>query len=210
MFSNLDLAQPVVGQARAVDTRIRVMTEAAKLFAARGFNGTSLREIAAAAGVKHPIIKYHFESKTQLWVLIVRELFLQFRAVGEDFSFDPDKSIEEQLNEQLFQIVSYIAHNPHLFRIVFRESSNDSELMDLIDDEIAEWTMFTTNYYKQVQALGVCPSIPLSDFHAIFEGAVVHRYIFERETEVLTGRSPTDQESIRSHAESITKVLLGI
>lgn len=46
--------------------RTRILDEAARLFLARGYEGTTLRDIADAAGVKAGSIYYHFDSKEEL------------------------------------------------------------------------------------------------------------------------------------------------
>jgi AcrR family transcriptional regulator len=47
-------------------TKDKLMDAAEKLFARRGFHGTSLREITAQAGVDLALVNYHFGSKKQL------------------------------------------------------------------------------------------------------------------------------------------------
>jgi AcrR family transcriptional regulator len=46
---------------------------AAHLYTTRGFEGTSIREIAAAAGVTKPLVHYHFGSKEHLYSSLLRE-----------------------------------------------------------------------------------------------------------------------------------------
>ncbi len=58
----------------ARQTRQTILEAAGREFAARGFRATSLREIAAAAGTTHGLIRHHFGTKEDLW-----------RAVVEDF-----------------------------------------------------------------------------------------------------------------------------
>jgi len=48
---------------RQVDTRERILAEAAVLFARRGFHGTSTRDIAGAVGVRQPSLFHHFPTK---------------------------------------------------------------------------------------------------------------------------------------------------
>lgn len=43
--------------------RARILVEASRLFAARGFHGTSTRDIASAVGVRQPTLYSHFDSK---------------------------------------------------------------------------------------------------------------------------------------------------
>ncbi|MEM7310684.1 MAG: CerR family C-terminal domain-containing protein [Planctomycetota bacterium] len=48
-------------------TRDRLLEAAARLFAERGRELVSIRDIAAAAGVRHGCINYHFRSKDELY-----------------------------------------------------------------------------------------------------------------------------------------------
>lgn len=56
----------MVTQARAVETRRTIMRAAADAFVKHGFNGASLSEIAAQAGVTKGALYFHFPSKTAL------------------------------------------------------------------------------------------------------------------------------------------------
>ena len=53
--------------------RDRILAGAIACFAAHGFNGASTREIARTAGVKEPLIFYHFHSKADLYVAAHRD-----------------------------------------------------------------------------------------------------------------------------------------
>ncbi len=48
------------------DTRARILEAADRLFGARGFRGTSMRALTAAAGVNLAAVNYHFGSKEAL------------------------------------------------------------------------------------------------------------------------------------------------
>jgi len=53
--------------------RQRVLDAAAELFVAQGYAGTTLRQIAAAAGIKAGSIYHHFESKDALFVAVLND-----------------------------------------------------------------------------------------------------------------------------------------
>ena len=56
----------------AIDGRQRITDEAARLFLNDGYAQTSLRDIASAVGIKAGSIYYHFESKDNLLLAILR------------------------------------------------------------------------------------------------------------------------------------------
>lgn len=51
----------------------RILAAAGKLFAERGFDRTSTARIAAEAGVPHGLIFYHFKTKMDLLLALIRE-----------------------------------------------------------------------------------------------------------------------------------------
>jgi AcrR family transcriptional regulator len=67
-------APPEAGLAESSgpEGRRRILDEAAALFLERGYAGTSLREIAAASGMKAGSLYYHFASKDELLQAILR------------------------------------------------------------------------------------------------------------------------------------------
>ncbi|KQQ66633.1 TetR/AcrR family transcriptional regulator [Microbacterium sp. Leaf320] len=58
-------------QARAAETRRRIVDAARELFVSNGYRSTSLRDIAAAASVSHPGLLGHFASKDDLLAEVV-------------------------------------------------------------------------------------------------------------------------------------------
>src|SRR5580692_7011561 len=62
-------------------TRERILKAAERLFAERGYDGTSIRTIVAKAKVNQAAINYHFEGKDGLYREVLRAAF---RAMTED------------------------------------------------------------------------------------------------------------------------------
>jgi AcrR family transcriptional regulator len=61
------------------ETRDRVLRAATDLFAERGFHGTKVRDIAARAGANVAAGHYHFGSKRDLYVEVLRACFAEVR-----------------------------------------------------------------------------------------------------------------------------------
>jgi len=79
----------------ALDTRSRLLDAAEDLFADRGFDGASVRDIAAAADVNTAAVNYHFQGKENLYTEVVRRRVeakrdLTLRAMREAVRGDED------------------------------------------------------------------------------------------------------------------------
>jgi AcrR family transcriptional regulator len=55
------------------DTHERILDVAARLFVEHGYDGTSVRDIAAALGIANPSLYYHFGSKAELLTELLSE-----------------------------------------------------------------------------------------------------------------------------------------
>lgn len=68
-------ATPRLGRPKHVkDTDLRCLAAAEELFAIRGFDGTSLREVSAAVGITSAALIHHFGTKERLYGLVLGRL----------------------------------------------------------------------------------------------------------------------------------------
>ena len=79
----------------AAETRERLLRAAADVFAERGYDGTRVADIAAAAGVSNGALYAHFSSKADLLVDALRTHGR--RLLADLFATDPNRSITELL-----------------------------------------------------------------------------------------------------------------
>ena len=71
--SGVAAADERVRQPRGEARREAILSEAAGLFAAKGFRGTSITELADRVGMTHPGLLYYFGTKQRLLLDVVRE-----------------------------------------------------------------------------------------------------------------------------------------
>jgi AcrR family transcriptional regulator len=85
----------------ALPTKERILGAAEELFARHGFEGASLRQLTAAAGVNLAAVNYHFGSKDRLIEEVFRRRLDQLnsrRMAGlQKVAGEPDTTIEEVL-----------------------------------------------------------------------------------------------------------------
>jgi AcrR family transcriptional regulator len=79
----------------AAETRERLLRAAADVFAQRGYDGTRVADIAAAAGVSNGAIYAHFASKAELLVGALRAHGR--RLLADVFAADPNRSVTDLL-----------------------------------------------------------------------------------------------------------------
>ena len=79
----------------AAETRERLLRAAADVFAERGYDGTRVADIAAAAGVSNGALYAHFSSKADLLVDALRTHGRNL--LGELFAAEPDRPVVDLL-----------------------------------------------------------------------------------------------------------------
>jgi len=91
-------------------TRDRLLAEATRLFAQRGFHAVSVRDIARAARANVAAVNYHFDGKLGLYRAVVRAAVEAMRAGDDAFlTAARDASPEEQLRTYVMGYLPRIA-----------------------------------------------------------------------------------------------------
>ena len=106
------------------DTRDALMSAAKALFARKGFDGTTVKDIADQAGVNISLISYHFKGKEGLYKACL-EQFGMNRLEAAQRMLQPAQTIEEfKLRLELFieDILIWFQQEPDLCQMVQRES----------------------------------------------------------------------------------------
>jgi AcrR family transcriptional regulator len=92
-----------------------------RLFAERGFEGTSIEEIAAQAGVSKPVVYEHFGGKEGLYAVVVdREVE---RLTEITMTLLDGKQSRPKFEAAAVTLLRYIEDNADGFRILVRDSS---------------------------------------------------------------------------------------
>jgi len=113
----------------AAERRDLITVAAAGLFAQRGYAGTRLDDIAAAAGVTKPIVYRHFGSKKDLYLALLAKHRDDLPTFLD--GVDPaaaGSSPEEAMGRVLEGWFDYIAVNSHSWKMLFRDATGDDEI----------------------------------------------------------------------------------
>lgn len=96
-------------------TRERILEAALRVLAARGLAGTTMREVAAEAGVATGLANYHFASKQALLLELIA--ICRARFLGELQTLAPSGSVSEVLRKLLEPCAELPAFMPGWFRL---------------------------------------------------------------------------------------------
>lgn len=112
--------------------RDRILVSAERLFATGGYHQTSMREIAAEAGVGLPLIVYHFESKERLYTEVfdrrhhVNDARLKvLAAVGDLHAADAVERIVDAFVDPVLDLHEH-PEDMYYARLVLREITDPS------------------------------------------------------------------------------------
>ena len=110
------------------DTSAAIAQAALHRFAARGFEATSLREIAGDAGVDVALISYRFGGKLGLWKEIVSAAGVDLREALEQALGDSDPgNARQQLDHSARAFLAYLLARPEIPRLLLRDITIDSD-----------------------------------------------------------------------------------
>jgi AcrR family transcriptional regulator len=100
-----------------------VLEHATRLFAERGFSGTSLQDVAESMGLKRPALYYYFSSKDALLERLIAEATLgpakDLRQIGAR-----DEDPEVRLHAMASWIVKWIIAHSDLFKLMLKSESD--------------------------------------------------------------------------------------
>ncbi|MEM6931544.1 MAG: TetR/AcrR family transcriptional regulator, partial [Myxococcota bacterium] len=110
--------------------RQRILEVAAQSFAANGYAGTSLSQVARDAGVTQPLVHHHFSTKEGLWRAVVDEHLSDLPEVDAAFASIEDP--REVVLELTKRFVYLSARRPTLARLVAREGASGGPRLDYL------------------------------------------------------------------------------
>jgi AcrR family transcriptional regulator len=158
--------------AKTADRRRQIVEEAYRLFATRGYHGSSLREVAAAAGMSQSNLLHHFASKEELLLAVLErrdDLGGAEDPRAKEGTFDERIVARAQLNEGIPGLIA-------LYSVLSAEATTiDHPGRDFF---LHRYDTLRTGYEDEFEALrrqgrlreGVEPATAAASVIALWEG----------------------------------------
>ncbi|MEQ8997870.1 MAG: TetR/AcrR family transcriptional regulator [Coleofasciculus sp. B1-GNL1-01] len=185
------------------ETKQRILDAAQRLFASRGYNGTTTRDLAAKAGVAEGTLFRHFENKkailvevaTQGWVELLTDLLTELSEMGSY------KAVAQVMRRRMMRM----HENADMMRVCFMEAQFHPDLRDRIQSEvIAKMSDVAEAFFETAMERGIYrrtnPKVVARVFLGMFAVAG-----FSDETIMEPGASLKD---VQDMAEGIADIFL--
>lgn len=132
----------VNGMDKTKDAELRVRESAITLFAEKGYDGTSIREIIEHAGVTRPVLYYYFENKEDLFCQVVESSFDEF-ASFMDSVLESTKGCRERLRKIMCYAFQVTEQSPQLVRLVLQVFFSPPQEGPKLNRDRMIWQRFT-------------------------------------------------------------------
>lgn len=116
-------------QNESIDTKNRILEHALRLFSEKGFEATSIRNLASEANVNIAAINYHFTNKENLYISVVEQAHRRISEEIKKIAHEKERSPEELV----VRIFDHLIENGVMLIAVFKVMlSSGSEVHEKI------------------------------------------------------------------------------
>jgi AcrR family transcriptional regulator len=142
----------------------QILDAATELFAARGYAGTSLQDVANATGLTRPALYHYFSSKEDLLLRLVSEATVGPAGELREIRERPGASAAQRLGDMAASVARLQAKHPERFRMLIRsEADLPAEIAETYDsgrrDVLREFTTVIREGVRSGELRAVDPHI---------------------------------------------------
>ncbi len=190
-------------------TAQRILDVAEQLFAEKGFEGTTLREIAAQVGIREPGLYNHFASKDVLYRSVL-ERGLQPLADAIDELLERDASPRE-LEELPANLTDLLALQPNIVALMHRNllSSAQTPGRELMDDWLERLFLKGAALFEQVGRGGADQQERVLWMLAMFNLTTSY-FLTQRIYARIAGDDILSEENLVRQKRLVTRVYRGL
>ena len=119
---------------KAEATRKKILNAAEKLFAEKGFDGTSVESVARSCGVNKALIYYYFKDKDDLIRCLFKNTYEELSDQIGSFAGKPDRGGPVEAGARLKRTISGLAEKKGILALLLMEElKNDGRIGFLFD-----------------------------------------------------------------------------
>jgi AcrR family transcriptional regulator len=142
------ISKPARGTAKAEETRSRILAAALNLFRERGFDQTTMRDIATAAGVAIGAAYYYFESKEALVMAFYQEANIAFHE-GIEAALERKTDLRARLRAVIDVKFEYFGPNRKFLGALLRHAADPDHPLSPFSAETREIRELDMRHFSQ-------------------------------------------------------------
>jgi TetR/AcrR family transcriptional regulator len=189
-------------RARPRSTADKILDAAEERFAQRGYDATSLADIATDVGIRTPSLYKHFASKQDLFEAVLRRLLDPYFELLGNLLRMPTSAREAEQN--LEAVLRHYVRTPNLARVVQHAALAGGEQVELV---VSRWYGPLFERAAELTARGPRPAKKRKKdalalvvaFHSMLSGYVTLAALHEK----LLGEDPHEGKALARHLELI-------
>ena len=194
-------------QDRGLETQQRILDAALCLFAERGYDATSVRDIAARLNLNHGLITYHHGSKELLWREAVQWLFERLAQEMTSPPGDELLPLRPRFESFVHRYVRYCARHPEHARLMIQESMHANARIDWAARAfIAPSHARLFPFFADLVSAGIIADVPLVSFLYVLNAACQAPFVLSYEIDQTHSADTTSDAAIDGHAAMIVKL----
>ena len=171
------------------DSRATILKAARSVFARKGFEGASIREVAEAARVNNAMIYYHFKDKVELYRAVLADSFDAFDRIWEHEIFSSPATTRAKIGKYIEEFVRFQQGNEELRRIMSMEFAGCTENTKWLADNYmvhsyGKLVKLLKEGMKRGELRKVDPAMAIPSLI----GMIIHSFIMRPIAEHITGK----------------------
>ncbi len=156
-----------MGDSGKTGTREKILKESLALFSSRGYKASTMRDIAAAVGVRQGAIYNHFKNKEAILETLLNDLMESalvnlFGDLETPESYRKGKSILAKI-ATTFKLISFDPRNEALFRLMMQELFRNERIRELYHEHFYQKNVkkLSSLFFQMMQEEMIRSSDPL-------------------------------------------------
>ena len=185
-----------------LSTQEKIIEAARTVFTKKGYSATRTRDIAEESGLNLALINYHFQSKDNLFKIVILEKFEVLFGMISPILSDTEISLEEKIESLVSNYTKLLLDNENLPIFVLNELKSNEQIFEkvlqnarmlsqpIIEKQLKErgFKISTINFIMNIVSLTLFPFIskPLFVSSGLLKEEEFNNFVMDRKQHIPT------------------------